>query len=93
LVWDHPKILERAKSYIRTRYEVMPDPETLLKDPFTLAELQRVHEAVAGEGLRRDKFRRTMEHQLTGTGRYENTGSRGRPAELFRRRSARDRSL
>jgi ADP-ribose pyrophosphatase YjhB (NUDIX family) len=93
LVWDHPKILERAKSYIRTRYEVTPDPDALLKDPFTLAELQRVHEAVAGEGLRRDKFRRTMEHQLIGTGIYENTGSRGRPAELFRRRSARDRSL
>jgi len=84
LVWDHPRILERAKHYIRARYETMPDPDGLLEDDFTLHELQLVHEDVAGKELRRDKFRRTMEHQLTGTGIYKLTGSRGRPAELFR---------
>ena len=85
LVWDHPKILERAKHHIRTRYENTPDPDGLLGDTFTLPQLQLVHEAVAGEELQRDKFRRTMDHQLTGTNTFETTGSRGRPAELLRR--------
>ena len=85
LVWDHPKILERAKNHIRTRYENTPDPDGLLGETFTLPQLQLVHEAVAGEELQRDKFRRTMEGQLTGTNIFENTGSRGRPAEFFRR--------
>lgn len=52
-----------------------------------MRELRQVHEAVAGTALQRDKFRRTMEPLVVGTGVMAvNTGNRGRPAELFRRR-------
>lgn len=85
LAWDHPEIVRRAKTDVRERYQTLPDPDRLLGPRFTLTELRRVHEAVAGEELGRDKFRRTMEDKLEGTGLVEETGSRGRPAELFRR--------
>jgi hypothetical protein len=42
---------------------------------------------VAGKGdIDRDRFRRAMERHLIGTQEMqESTGTRGRPAELFRR--------
>lgn len=87
LAWDHPEIVRLAKHEIRRRYEAGADPEHLLGRTFTLRELQRVHEAVAGTALDRDRFRRAMEHRVVATGEIrENTGSRGRPAELFRRK-------
>ncbi|MEZ0358920.1 NUDIX domain-containing protein [Mycobacterium sp. SA01] len=87
LAWDHPEIIRLAKNDIRALYETDPDPERLLGSRFTLRDLRQVHEAVAGKKLQRDKFRRTMEPRLLGTGTLEsNTGTRGRPAELFRRR-------
>ena len=87
LAWDHPEIVRLAKTDIRGRYETEPDPERLLGSRFTMRELKQVHEAVAGTPLQRDRFRRTMEPRLSGTGVMEdNTGSRGRPAELFRRK-------
>lgn len=87
LAWDHPEIVRLAKKDIRDRYETDPDPERLLGNRFTMRELRLVHEAVAGERLQRDKFRRTMEPRLVGTGvTQEHTGTRGRPAEWFRRK-------
>lgn len=87
LAWDHPEIVRLAKQEIRRRYRTAADPERLLGSRFTLRELQRVHEAVAGRELDRDRFRRSMEAHVEGTGELrEHTGSRGRPAELFRRR-------
>ena len=87
LAWDHPEIVRRAKHEIRRRYDTSADPEHLLGTKFTLRELQRVHEAVAGEELDRDRFRRAMESHVVATGEVrENTGGRGRPAELFRRK-------
>jgi len=86
LAWDHPEIVRRAKTDVRERYETHPDPDRLLGPRFTLTELRRVHEAVAGEQFGRDKFRRAMEDKVEGTGMIEETGARGRPAELFRRK-------
>ncbi len=87
LAWDHAEIIRLAKNDIRDRYEAEPDPERLLGHRFTMRDLRQVHEAVAGRKLQRDKFRRTMEPRLVGTGAMEeNTGTRGRPAELFRRK-------
>ncbi len=85
LAWDHPEIVRRARADVRERYENDPDPDRLLGPRFTLSELRRVHEAVAGEEFGRDKFRRAMEDKVERTGMVEETGSRGRPAELFRR--------
>jgi len=97
LAWDHPNIVKRAKEHVRSRYEEQPDPDRLLGNTFTLRELRLVHDAVADNDeppWDRDAFRRRMHNLLVPTGvKSENTGSRGRPAQLFRRRSARDRSL
>ena len=86
LVWDHPDIVRRAKQHVRSRYAAHPDPYRLLGPRFTLGELQRVHEAVAGQRFLRHTFRRAMEPHLVGTGNLQDTGGRGRPGELFRRR-------
>lgn len=87
LVWDHPKIVRLAKEYVRSRYQVEPDPDRLLGRRFTLSELQRVHEAVEGDEFKRYTFRRSMDGHLVGTGILnEHTGHRGRPAEFFRRK-------
>jgi len=96
LAWDHPNIVKRAKDYVRSRYEEQPDPDRLLGNTFTLRELRLVHDAVADNDeppWDRDAFRRRMQGLLVATGVKSDSGSRGRPAELFRRRSARDRSL
>ena len=89
LVWDHGDILRVAKEHTRSRYEAEADPDRLLGPRFTLRELQKVHEAVAGEELQRIPFRRKMDDEhVVGTGVMKNTG--GRPAELYRRRNDRD---
>jgi 8-oxo-dGTP diphosphatase len=82
--WDHADIIALAVADIRSRYEDQPDPDHLLGDEFTVRELRLVHEAIAGRPLQRDTFRRTMEPDLVATGAMT-TGTRGRPAELFRR--------
>jgi 8-oxo-dGTP diphosphatase len=85
LPYGHGGIVARAVEDLRPRYAARPDPDGLLGAEFTLRELRLAHEAVAGESLQRDWFRRTMEPQLESTGRVVAAG-RGRPAELFRRR-------
>ncbi|WP_235849724.1 NUDIX hydrolase [Mycolicibacterium doricum] len=87
LPYDHADIIVRAVEHIRSRYADQPDPDGLLGEEFTLRELRSAHEAVAGAPLQRDSFRRAMEPKLDATG-VTTSGSRGRPAELFRRAQA-----
>lgn len=84
LPYDHTEIIERAVEDVRKHYLDSPDPDGLLADEFTLRELRTAHEAIAGQPLQRDTFRRAMEPHLVPTGATIVTG-RGRPAELFRR--------
>lgn len=88
LPYDHGAIINLAVDNVRARYVDRPDPDRLLGDRFTLRELRLAHEAVAGHPLQRDTFRRTMEPHLIPTGTTVTHG-RGRPAEVFRRLSAR----
>lgn len=88
LPYGHDDIVRQAVADLRTRYIEAPDPDALLPEAFTLRELRIVHEAVAGERLQRDTFRRSMEHQLLATGELVTRGP-GRPAELFTRAAAR----
>ncbi|MGN6608138.1 MAG: NUDIX hydrolase [Jatrophihabitans sp.] len=85
LPFGHNEIIRRALDDVRARYAALPDPDGLLPDTFTLRSLRMVHEVVAGSAPQRDTFRRVMEPHLVGTGATA-AGSRGRPAELFRRR-------
>ncbi|MCV7130026.1 NUDIX hydrolase [Mycolicibacterium vanbaalenii] len=85
LPFDHPEIVRRAVEYLQSRYADRPDPDRLLGEEFTILQLRRAHEQIAGRPLQRDWFRRTMEPQLEPTGQLA-SGARGRPAELFHRR-------
>jgi 8-oxo-dGTP diphosphatase len=84
LPYGHGDIVRLAVADTRRRYEGRPDPDGLLPDTFTVLELRRVHAAVAGRPLQKDTFRRAMDPYLVGTGEMT-SGTRGRPAELFRR--------
>ncbi len=85
---DHRRILATALTRVRGKIRYRPVVFELLPLDFTLLELQRTVEALAGIRLHKQNFRRMMEKQglVEGTGRLE-TGGRGRPAELFSFRS------
>jgi len=85
--YGHEQIIKRAVADVRNRYATAPDPDRLLAEPFTILGLRTLHESVEGRPLQRDTFRRQMEPQLARTGEIT-TGTRGRPAELFRHRCA-----
>lgn len=82
--YGHGDIIEMAVADARRRYRELPDPDALLPETFTVLQLRQVHVAVAGHELQKDTFRRAMDPHLVGTGEMT-SGTRGRPAELFRR--------
>jgi len=84
LIYDHRLIIDAAVSHIRSRYEAQPDPDRLLGDTFTVLQLRLLHQAVVGKELDRDWFRREMKVHLVASG-VMSEGTRGRPAELYRR--------
>ncbi|KAA0107909.1 NUDIX domain-containing protein [Mycolicibacterium sp. P1-5] len=88
LGYGHAEIIARAVREVRDRYAEQPDPDHLLGRQFTLGDLHRVHQAVAGLPLQRDGFRRLMKPMLRPTGHLL-TRTGGRPAELFLRASNR----
>jgi ADP-ribose pyrophosphatase YjhB (NUDIX family) len=85
LDFDHTQIVRIAVETLRLVYRSHADPERLLGPEFTLSELLRLHEAIAGERLGEDTFRRHMRDQLVETDAYQ-AGVVGKPARLFRHR-------
>lgn len=85
LPFDHDAIVAHAVDVLRADYLEHPDPATLLPEPFTLRQLQQIHEAVLGRPLAKDSFRRRMEPLLEPVGALS-AGTVGKPARLFRRR-------
>jgi 8-oxo-dGTP diphosphatase len=88
---DHADILGLAVKRLRGKLDYTPVGFQLLPTEFTLRELQQVHEAVRGEPVNKDSFRRRM----LASGLLEATGAHERevvhrPAEMYRftRRSA-----
>ena len=91
LFLDHADILGLAVKRLRGKLDYSPVGFQLLPTEFTLRQLQEVHEAVRGEPVNKDSFRRRM----LASGLLEATGAHERevvhrPAELYRftRRSA-----
>jgi hypothetical protein len=82
---DHRRIVATALGRLRGKLRYRPVVFELLPPTFTLLQLQRVVEALAGVRLHKNNFRRLVERgglvERTGQ-RYAHTG--GRPAELFR---------
>lgn len=84
LDFDHDEIVRLAARRLRADYAEHADPAGLVPEPFTIAALREVHEAVAGERLLPDTFRRRMLPQLRDTGELQRGGV-GKPAALYRR--------
>lgn len=82
---DHRRILATALGRLRGKIKYRPVVFELLPSTFTLLQLQRVVEALAGIRLHKQNFRRLVERGglVEGTGQQD-TRTRGRPAERFR---------
>lgn len=81
---DHRRIVATALGRVRGKIKYRPVVFELLPPTFTLLQLQRVVEALAGVRLHKQNFRRLVEKGglVEGTGRHDPTTG-GRPAELF----------
>jgi len=82
---DHRRLLATALGRLRGKLKYRPVVFELLPSSFTLLQLQRAVEALAGVRLHKQNFRRLVEKGglVEGTGVVE-AGPVGRPAELFR---------
>jgi hypothetical protein len=82
---DHRRILATGIARLRAKIKYRPVMFELMPPTFTLLQLQRSVEALAGRTVHKQNFRRLIEQQEL----VEETGSatadtRGRPAKLFR---------
>ncbi len=82
MVHGHDDILEFAVVRLRSVYSDAPDPHGLLDEPFTMSELRQLHEAVLGERLLPDSFRRAMLPKLVATDTKRADGP-GKPATRY----------
>ena len=85
LPFEQSAIVERSIKALRQRYASRPDPSRLLSSKFTMHQLRKVHEAIAGQEIDKDKFRRRMEPLLVPIDSLS-SGSVGKPAQLFKRK-------
>lgn len=85
MAMDHRRILATALGRLRGKLKYRPVVFELLPPEFTLGQLQRTVEALAGARVHKPNFRRLIEGAglVEGTGRLEHATG-GRPAELFR---------
>lgn len=85
MAYDHRRILATGLARLRGKLRYRPLVFELVEEQFTLAQLQRVVEALSGLRLHKQNFRRLVEHGglVEKTGRID-THTGGRPAELFR---------
>lgn len=82
---DHRRILATAIARLRAKIKYRPVVFELMPTTFTLLQLQRCVEAIAGRPVHKQNFRRLIEQQelVEETGEIAaDTG--GRPAKLFR---------
>jgi hypothetical protein len=89
MILDHRRILATGIARLRAKIKYRPVVFELMQDTFTLLQLQRCVEALAGKLVHKPNFRRLIEQQelVEDTGETSlETG--GRPAKLFRFRRA-----
>ncbi len=85
MILDHRRILATGIARLRAKIKYHPVVFELMPDTFTLLQLQRCVEALAGRPLHKQNFRRLIEQQEL----VEETGATsqeagGRPAKLVR---------
>ena len=84
---DHRRILATGIARLRAKIKYRPVVFELMPDAFTLLQLQRAVEALAGLTLHKQNFRRLIElQQLVEETGDVTTETGGRPAKLFRYR-------
>jgi hypothetical protein len=89
MIADHRRILATGIARLRAKIKYRPVVFELMPENFTLLQLQRTVEALAGLTLHKPNFRRLIDQQelIEDTGAMTSeTG--GRPAKLFRYRHA-----
>lgn len=86
---DHRRILATGIARLRTKIKYRPVVFELMPSTFTLLQLQRTVEALAGLLVHKQNFRRLIEQQnlVEETG-HTTAKTGGRPAKLFRFRQA-----
>lgn len=93
LAFDHAGIINDAIERVRNKIEYSPLATSFVEEPFTLAELRRVYEAVWGTTLHVANFRRkvlsTPDFVVAEDALAPSGSEGGRPAELYRRGPAR----
>ena len=85
MILDHRRILATGIARLRAKIKYHPVVFELMPESFTLLQLQRCVEALAGRLVHKQNFRRLIEQQelVEETGEMsQETG--GRPAKLFR---------
>jgi hypothetical protein len=85
MILDHRRILATGIARLRAKIKYHPVVFELMPETFTLLQLQRCVEALAGRRVHKQNFRRLIEQQelVEETGDMsQETG--GRPAKLFR---------
>ena len=81
---DHRRILATGIARLRTKIQYRPVVFELMPEEFTLGQLQLCVEALAGQKVHTQNFRRFVEQQqlVEETGHHAPTG--GRPARLYK---------
>ncbi len=84
MMHDHRRILATGIARLRAKIKYRPVVFELMPASFTLFQLQRAVEALAGQRLHKQNFRRLIEQQglVEETGKVA-TATGGRPAKLF----------
>ena len=86
---DHRRILATGIARLRAKIQYHPVVFELMPDAFTLGRLQTAVEALAGQALHKQNFRRlVMQQDLVEPTGGTDTETGGRPARLYRFRRA-----
>lgn len=91
LGFDHDEILKTARRRLAAKVDYSTIAFQFLPETFTLAEVQRIYEAVKGEELDKRNFRRSIQAlgKLKPTGKKRQDGF-GRPAMEYRIKGKKD---
>ena len=82
---DHRRVLATALSRLRAKIKYRPVIFELMPPQFTLLQLQNSVEAISGRLLHKQNFRRQIQQQnLIEPSDTGVSGSKGRPAQLYR---------
>ena len=89
MIGDHRRILATGIARVRAKIKYNPVVFELMPPVFTLLQLQRCVEAIAGLNVHKPNFRRLIEQQqlVEETGKTV-LGAGGRPAKAYRFRAA-----